>query len=261
MCSVIEVPTVIDVFKRTQTIELAEFKYFKNINDNFIPDNFISNKTVGKLNLNCGDSLTTKIDKDSFNSTRPVTTVVELHTCLLKDSDLSFIEGFIKMTSLLIENFQEMGKLFSTFPTNLPTTNNIKFLQCAGWNTLMNTPSPVVDARKFIRLDVVKSIDMSDDAMNVVMEWAVQSFNSTLESLYIYSNNLTRIPSQIEFFGRIENLDMKNNLFPRILSGSLKLTSNSVGFIGLSNCGVQQIESNAFEGRKKTLNFLFFTVQ
>jgi len=152
------------------------------------------------------------------------------------------------MTSLIIENFEEMGRLFSTFPTNLPTINNIKLLQCFGWDTLMIAPSPIIGAKNFIRLDVANSVDMTDDIMNVVIEWAVQSFNSTLKGLYIHSNNLTRIPSQIEFFGKITSLDMKNNFFPRIPAGSFKFTSNDLSLIGISKCGVQDIEPNAFEG-------------
>jgi len=145
-------------------------------------------------------------------------------------------------------NFNEMGKIFSTFPTNLPAINNIKLIQCFGWNTLMNAPSPVVDARNFIRLDVINSVDMNDEVMNVVMGWAVQSFNSTLKNLYIQSNNLTRIPSGIEFFGKLDTLDIRNNFSPHILAGSLKITSTNLASIDLSNSGIQDIEPNAFEG-------------
>lgn len=171
--------------------------------------------------------------------------------CILEDSDFSFIEGFIKMTSLYIDNFHRMGRLFPTFPTNLPAINNIKLMQCFGWNSLMNAPPPIVGATNFVRLDVAKSVDMNDDVMNVVMEWAIQSFNSTLKNLYIYSNNLTRIPSQIQYFGKLDTLDIKSNFFSSIPVGSLqvKFSTNDLTLIDLSNCGVQEIEPNAFGGK------------
>ena len=250
MCDDFEVAVVMDVFNRTHATDLAEITIHKSWNDILIPNNLISNKKTEKLVFDCGEIIKATFEKDSFNSTRSYTTIIELYKCLLwQDSDLSFIDGFTKMKSLLIEKFDDMGRIFSTFPTNLPTLSHIKLIQCYGWDTLMHAPLPIVDARNFIRLDVVESVGINDDVMNVVIEWAVQSFNSTLKSLYIHSNNLTRIPSHIEFFGRIETLDMKNNFFPRILAGSLKITSKDLGFVDLSNCGVIEMEPNVFEGK------------
>ena len=84
-----------------------------------------------------------------------------------------------------MDYFDEMGRLFPTFPASFPEIRNFKFTRCIGWDTLRNAPSPVVGSKKLKRLDIVQSGDMNDDVMNLVMEWAVQSFNSTLDSLYI----------------------------------------------------------------------------
>ncbi len=140
-----------------------------------------------------------------------------------------------------------MGKLFSTFPSNLPSVVNLKFVNCFGWNTLTSAPSPVVGSTKLVRLDIVQSGDMNDDVMDVVMDWAVQSF--AVKSLYIHSNNLKRIPNQMEFFGQITTLDISNNEFRRIPARSLKFTSDVLGLINLSNCGIEGIEASAFEGK------------
>lgn len=70
LCNDKEVEPVMDVFKRTQAIELAELKFIKNQKDDLIPNNFISNKTMGKLILNCSNNPAAKFEKDSFNSTR-----------------------------------------------------------------------------------------------------------------------------------------------------------------------------------------------
>lgn len=107
-------------------------------------------------------------------------------------------------------------------------------------------PSPVVGATKRVRLDIVQSIDMNDDVMDVVMDWAVQSF--AVSSLYLYSNNLKIIPHQLEFFGQIATLDISNNSFRRIPASSLKFTSNVLELIDISGCGVEEIEAGAFEG-------------
>ena len=243
-----------DVFNRTQTIELAQISFSKNRVDDFIPNNFISDKKAGKLLLFCYDSdpmTFTNIAKDAFNSTRQHTTNLDLSFCRLRDSDLSFLDGFNKLTYLRIDYFYEMGRLFSTLPSNFPEITNFKLSRCFGWNTLVNAPPPIVGARKLTRLDIIQSTDMNDDVMDSVMTWAVQSFNLTLTSLYIYNNNLTRIPTQIEFFGKLITLDLNNNFFPLIPKSSLKFQSDDLNLIDLSNCGVKDIESNAFEGESR----------
>jgi len=249
-CNEEELSVVMDVFNRTQSTELAEITIYKSHIDESIPDNIFSSKKTGKITFDCLNYPFIKIDKDAFDSSRQYLTVMELYRYIWAESDLNFIEGFIKMTSLYIDSFHGMERAFPTFPANLPAINNIKLIHCVGWNSLVNAPPPVVGATNFARLDVTKSVDMNDDVMNLVLEWANQSFNSTLKSLYINFNNLTRIPFQIQFFGKLDTLDMRNNLFSIIPAGSLKFTTNDLTLIDLSNCGVQVIEPNAFEGKK-----------
>jgi len=246
------VPTVLNVFNRTSTIELSEVSFYKNSADDFIPNHLISNKKTGKIFFDCTyPTQAVRVSKDAFDSTRQHTTYAELSNCLLQDSDLSFIDGFTQMSYLSITNFDEMGKAFSTFPTNLHFISNLKLIRCSGWDTLVNPPSPIVGNTRLVRLDITQSVDMNDDVMNMVMEWTAASFNSTLKSLYIYSNNLTRIPPQIELFGAMDVLDISNNLFALIPSGSLKFNSNVLSLIDISNCGVKDIEPVAFVGKKR----------
>ncbi len=243
------VPTVLNVFNRTSTIELSEVSFYKNVADDFIPDHLISDKRTGKIFFDCVyPTRPVRVSKNAFDSTRQHTTYAELNNCLLQDSDFSFIDGFTQMSYLSITNFYEMGKSFSTFPTNLQFISNLKLIQCSGWDTLVNPSSPIVGATRLARLDITQSFDMNDDVMNMVMEWTAASFNSTLKSLYIYSNNLTRIPPQIELFGAMDVLDISNNLFALIPAGSLKFKSNVLSLIDISNCGVRDIESSAFVG-------------
>ena len=248
---------VMDVFNRTHTIELAEIIFSMKGEYEFIPDYWISDKKSGKLHFLCNiDVISNKtMARDAFYATRQYTALFDLSDCLFQDSDLSFVDGFIQLSSLYLNRIHEIGKLFSTFPTNLPSVVNLKFVNCFGWNTLTSAPSPIVGSTKLVRLDIVQSPDMNDDVMNVVMDWAVQSF--FVKSLYIYSNNLKRIPNQLEFFGQIATFDISNNYFHRIPSRSLKFTSDVLELIDLSNCGVEEIEADAFEGILRNLYFLY----
>ncbi len=245
-----EVSDIMDVFNRTPTKQLQEIYMEKNVKDYFFPDSLISDKQTNHLIFYCLHS-DTKIAKDAFNSTRQYTTEVALYNCPLHEPGLSFIDGFTKLKNLNINNFYEMGRVFSTFPINLPSISYLKLIQCIGWNSLVNAPSPIIGAKNFTRLDITQSGDMDDGIMNVVMVWAVASFNSSIKSLYISSNNLTRIPPQIEFFEQMKTLDISSNFFPLIQSGSLKFKSGALSLIDLSSCGVKEIEPNAFQGKKK----------
>jgi hypothetical protein len=84
--------------------------------------------------------------------------------------------------------------------------------------------------------------------MEIVMNWAALSFNSTLESLYLFSNNLTKIPRHIESFGRLSLLDLRGNFFTLILSRSLLLKAEEVFLVSLSDCNIIEIQPDAFQG-------------
>jgi len=184
-CDQRPVREVIAVFNRTQAIELAELSFAKNREDDVIPNNFISDKKAGELLLFCYDSdssTKTNIEKDAFNSTKQYTTILDLSFCRLRDSDLSFLDGFDKLSYLRIDAFDEMGRLFPTFPSNFPEIKNFKFTRCIGWDTLVNAPSHLVGSKKLKRLDI---------------------------------------------------------------------NSDDLDLVDLSNCGVEEIEPNAFEGESR----------
>lgn len=151
-CDNDKIPEIMDAFNRTHTIELGELRYFST-NALVIPDNMISDKKVGRLLLECKGSAIS-IERDAFNSTRQYTANFEIRRCLAL-YDLCFAEGFTKLSYLNFYNV-EMGKLFSTFPSNIPSINNLKIVNGFGWNNLMNlpSPSPVVGATNLDRLEI-----------------------------------------------------------------------------------------------------------
>lgn len=89
---------------------------------------------------------------------------------------------------------------------------------------------------------------MTDEAMEIVMDWAVLSFNSTLEILNIISNNLTNIPRQIEFFCQLGYVDLRGNNFPLVLTRSFVMKARDIFLVSLSNCQICEIQPAAFQG-------------
>ena len=108
-----------NIFNRTYTNELAEIEFSMKEEYQFIPDNWISDKKSVKLKFTCGSVI--KMAKYAFHATQNYTTMFDLSNCLFQDSDLSFVDGFTQLSYLSLNQIDEMGKLFSTFPTNLPS--------------------------------------------------------------------------------------------------------------------------------------------
>ena len=244
-CIDVGVSDVMNVFNRTHTVELSDITFSMKESE-FIPDNWISDKKSTYLYFTCNSFIPMTVSRYAFHVTKNYTTVFDFSDCLFQDSDLSFVDGFIYLSSLYFNRVHEIGRLFSTFPTHLPSIAYLKFVNCFGWNTLTSAPSPIVGSTRLVRLDIAQSTDLNDDVMDVVIDWAVQSF--TVTSFYLYSNNLKRIPHKLGFFGQIATLDISKNDFRRIPAGSLKFTSDVLKLIDISNCGVEEIDAGAFEG-------------
>jgi len=60
---------------------------------------------------------------------------------------------------------------------------------CLGWNCMINMllVLPMVNAGELILLDIIRSVDLTDNAMDVVMEWAVASFHSSLRRVCTFT--------------------------------------------------------------------------
>lgn len=100
------------------------------------------------------------------------------------------------------------------------------------------------------------SIEMNDEFMSFILDWVVQSFNSTLSNLNIYGNNLTVIPArQIDSFSQLNSINFKNNFIQFVASSSIVLKESEMNtYVAMSNCRIESIEADAFQGdNKKTL--------
>jgi len=224
----------------------------------WIPNNFISNKVFTEIDITCilYQNFIYKIAPNAFKSSSEYTTRVQITACYLQpDFGLSFIEGFSKLTMLEIESAKDMGNVMSTFPIHLPSMINLKMTNCLGWNSMKTMPSAMEDARNVLTFYLTGSFDMNDNVMNMMMEWVAQSFNSTLESLFLYSNNLTKIPEKTEYLVRLKTFDIRNNSFPWIASHSLRFNTEKMKMI-ISGCGIQDIEQGAFQGKHQDINGL-----
>ena len=147
-----------------------------------------------------------------------------------------------------MNSVSDMSLTFPNFPIRLSALKSLTFRNCIGWSNLSSSPRNMYKGA-LTQLYITDSYDMRDETMDFIMDWAVQSFNTTLESVYIYNNNLTRIPPLITLLNRLKFLDLKDNFFTHIFAGSFSFKEGTeIVLVTLSNCGIQQIQPGAFEG-------------
>ena len=70
---------------------------------------------------------------------------------------------------------------------------------------------------------------------------------SPLRELYLYKNNLTRIPDQVRHFTELDRVDLGSNEIKTIEKGSLNFT-RTLGLFTLNDNKMITIESGAFDG-------------
>ncbi len=246
--SLVTVEAVAGLFERVTTPVFDTFTmtYFPNAVDGGIPANFTAGKIIMQtIVIECLDHTFVKISDNAFDSTAPFTTIVQFKKCNLEN--FNFLNNFSKITSLLIDSFPDLGNIFVTFPTYFPLLIVLTIRDCLGWNHLQNMPS-ILEAKQLKTFYLTGSVNMDDDATSLVMDWAAHSFGSSLTSLYLYNNNFTKIPSQIEFFSRLNYLDLEENLINIVPKYSLTLNSSELKFVSVSNCGINDIEPDGIQG-------------
>lgn len=161
--------------------------------------------------------------------------------------NLEFLKDFHQLNTLEVYQNEKLGSTFYTFPNHLPSLSMLKISDCIGWNDLKGGPLPIIKAEVLKIFFFTGAIDFNDELRNVIMDWTLESFGSTLEALNIYKNNLTRVPEQIKSFPGLTSVDLSRNYISNITSGSFVLHGNGVSMY-ITDCGVEDIEPFAFSG-------------
>lgn len=184
--SSVTVEAVADMFHRITTPVLDTFvmTYFPNALSNWIPTNFTANKIIMQnIRIECLDHTFVKISNNAFDSTSSLIShgIVTFVNCNLEN--FYFLTNFSKITYLVIDSFPDLGNIFSTFSTYFPVLVMLTIRNCIGWDHLHFMPS-VLEAKQLKTCYLTVSVNMNDDSMGLVMDWAVQSFGSFFRLLY-----------------------------------------------------------------------------
>ena len=256
-CEYLSVQTVRDVFQRVNDTEIFQLSLYAladadtNSTSASLPVDFLGITTVtSRISINCGYSSDNAkfpnlvIDPLAFRSSQNSLTTFSIAYCnFVLQTDFNFLNGFNRL-----EEFYIFAANNLTAFQYLPALPSLQYLTVAFCPEFNQIPFPDLSSAKLVYLNLYFN-EMSDQkADGIVDKLADSNSANSLEKLDLYSNALTRIPSQVgSAFPKLKTADLGNNNISQI--SSLTFSSPYLEYLDLILNNIKTIESRAFQGK------------
>ena len=253
LCENVSVKTVRDVFQRFNNTEIYSLDFRFPIADATntisLPADFLGNTSVTNslyiigLYSNFSNLIIDPLAFRSSQNSLAQFVVAEFDFGLQKD--FSFLNGFNKLETLNIASSNNFTA-FQYLPP-LPSLQILKIESCPDFNQI---PFPILSPAKLKTLHLYNS-EISDEKIDEIVAKLVDSNSAdSLETFYLYSNSLTRIPSQVgSAFPKLQFFVLAINNISHIPSASLPFASPYLEELYLNRNQIKTIESGAFRGK------------
>ena len=250
ICDSIDTQTIREVFSRTTTNDLFSFQLTVPSpsagNIVAIPAELLSGKRVGNILLTCPfPNWQLAIDADAFRSSSDYAFFFFSAGCDLSQLDFSSVlNSFVKLSTIFISQSSNVKGI-----QNLPTLPSLKQLAIT-YSTGLEQISD------FSRLGLIQlkrfwlnGNQLGDEIIDIILNAIASSpsASTSLEMLWLTSNQLTQIPTQLSSFSQLTQLDLSNNSFPVIPSGSF-IFKAPVDYLYLESDSISSIDPDAFQG-------------
>lgn len=200
------------------------------------------------IDINCSKNRLT-IHSHAFRLSGRSTRELKIISCDLNSTDLGFLSSFERLSWLTFKYCDHFDlALWSNSAPLLTNLNDLSIIESSDLNKWNMFPH----LTRGLLLVTLSGNGIGNDAMDRILQWISSFSASTLYSLGISYNNLTRIPPLVSSFNELSSLDMMGQEEPglgSLPSGALKL-SPSLEFhrLNLLDCGITTIEPGAFQG-------------
>jgi len=171
-------------------------------------------------------------------------------------SSLHFLLEIKLVYSVAFENTSNFHEFFASLPTEfemkvffLTKSFNLNLI-----DTVSKLPKVITGLKEF---RVYENQELLDTTVDLLLDWLLSTkLRDELLWLYIHNNGLTRIPTQIGRFSLLQNFFFHYNVLSDgvVKKGDLKFSFLPL-IISFHDCGIQKIETGAFQGL--FITFLF----
>ena len=248
-CNGVPLETILDIFAQTDPVSVPirlSITLSASETVAIVPANLLGNKVASTITINCPlDTFELTINSNAFSSSSGNATSIVVNKCNLVDSKLAFFTSFTELVSLTLTGITNLQSILPTLPYPLPSLSSLNFFNSRGWNEIDSLPQVLING--LTALDMGSSL-IEDVAMNKILDWIVKSSNSSLKTIYIDQNKLTKVPQQISAFTVLENLHLENNEIASISATAFSFTAPIV-FLSLDNNLISEIPAGAFKGK------------
>ena len=238
-CNQIPYAEVKAAFDLTTTTNKIRFFMTLPNNTTSIPANLLGSNKAKEISLTClNRNFEVQINIDAFLNSQSFGISFMIEGCSLNQLSLAFLSNFAVLNELTITNstFPDM----STLPV-LPSLYTLIVSNCQGFKTWGN-PSLGSVHELYLNSNL-----LGDTVVSGILSNILASSNS-LESLYLRTNLLTKVPDAIRSFTTLSVLDLNDNEIPVLTNSSLTFSASEVKYIRLEGVSLNTIQAGAFQG-------------
>ena len=244
-CVGVSTEHVRNIFISTKSVDFDQISF--QLNDSLFPmDLFVSHR-ANSITV-CGNNSNPQqfypdIHPDAFRSSRNFTVEFNLKSINMCKMNLSFLATFYQLKTLSIWN--SVGLNSSSFPP-LPNLINLwitdsKF-NSNGWSIFLNSIKCLEELN-------LENNGLNNEQVDQILELIFMSpSKDTLTLLDLSSNSLTRIPSQVKYFSRVNKIYLNNQNGQGFgIVSEISLLA-PVRFLDLTYCSINEIQTTTFQG-------------
>lgn len=252
ICEEIPLAEVQTIFERNPGFDLFDLLLYPPASDLIIPANLLgsNHRVTNNIRFYCpyatGD-YQLRLDPYAFNSSKNSLLTITTYHCDLARLDFDFLSGFDQLDSIDIYYSSSVHLArWGTMPA-LPSLSSLGVVESSDLNSWTIFPSLTVG------LDFIFLINdgITDLAMERILNWVLQSSKTTLTSLSVNDNSLTRIPPQVAAFPRLTLLSFDGQATPPGISSILAKDLNfstPISYLSAISSGISYIENGTFGG-------------
>lgn len=253
-CTEVNLPDVRIAFEKCKELDVRNF-YLEYPRSTDIPADLIgsNHRITNEIFLKCSKTSYSflrqlVIHSDAFRSSRNYTSGIRIDYCDLSRLNFSFFTGFSQLDSIHIQTSAHVYKASWESLPPLPKLTRLHISSCRinGWKKF---PQLITGLQN---VDL-SSDDIDDKTMEHILNWLLEHATETLEILNVFSNALEHFPTKIASFKLLKMVLLGNqahysNGLSSLHVGSV-VSSASLTFLEIRECGVNYIEPGAFSGK------------